>query len=328
MKEKNSIGFINLNSVLYETINNKNKKISLFNKNKHIVKNASSKFLKVPSNNNQNLDEDDIKNNQNFNAFMKNLLKKDDDDDYNEISKIYSKNYFLRKKINVNALKNDSKENHDICYSSRNEKIKIYSIGINKKNKLKNMTFDKGKLKTNEIVKRSIGSECKIFQKKENKNSRNNILKFNNNTTFQEFDGKMLFKPTEKKYLKKFNKRKIVNSFNSIKKVIPKNVIEKILFTPNIKKEKENKSKLITMKENVLLFLKDKKTTIDKKNEIPNSINSYFYTNEKINLSLNKKYSHDKNGFPLTKLKSFYNEKDLIQNIKNFKILNENKVKF
>ena len=40
MKEKNPKIFINLNKALYETINSKNNKISLFNQKKQFVKNC------------------------------------------------------------------------------------------------------------------------------------------------------------------------------------------------------------------------------------------------------------------------------------------------
>ena len=326
MKEKNSKIFINLNKALYDTINSKNNKISLFNQNKQFIKNSSSKLLKVSTNNHPNFDEDDTKNNYNFNVFVKSLLKKDDDNNQ-EISNIYSKNIFLRKRINLNSIKYNLNENHDNCLSSRNEQNKIYSIGFNNNNKkIKNRTFNDGKLIKNEINKKSIGLECNIFQSKKNQISRNNIFPiFGSNTTIQEFDGKMLYKPSEKKYLKKFNKRKTFNSFNSIKKIIPKNLISKLMFVPNNpKKEKENKAKLMTMKENVILFLKDKNSKINKNFETQNSINSYFYTNEKNNLTLNKIFSHDVNNFPKTKPKSF--ENDIIKNVKKSKIFFKNKV--
>ena len=328
MKEKNPKMFINLNKALYETINSKNNKISLFNQNKQFVKNSSTKFLKVSTNNHQNIDEDDIKNNQNFNIFMKSLLKNDDDDN-KEISKICSKNIFFRKKINLNSIKYYSNENQNNCLSSRNEKNKIYSIGFHSNKKIKNRTFNNGELIKNEINKKNTGLECKIFQKKKNQISRNNIFTlFESNTTIQEFDGKMLYKPNETKYLKKFNKRKTFNSFNSIRKIIPKNLITKIMFVPNNpKKEKENKAKLMAMKENVILFLKDKNSKINKNCETQNLINSYFYSREKKYLSLNKKLSHEAHNFPPAKPKSFYNVKDIIKNIKKSKIFFKNKVK-
>ena len=102
MEEKNSKIFINLNKALYETINSKNNKISLFNLNKQFTKNSSSKFLST--NNHPNFDEDDIKNNQEFNTFMKSLLRNDDDIN-KEISNVRSKNVFFRKRINLNTIK-------------------------------------------------------------------------------------------------------------------------------------------------------------------------------------------------------------------------------
>lgn len=320
MKDRNSRILINLDRASYKTINFKNNKICLFTHNKHIEKNSSSKFLKVSSHN-QNLDEDDIKNNQNFNIFMRSLLKKEDDN--RETSKIHSNKYYFRKRINLNSIKNDSNDNYDNCLSSRNEKNKIYSIGFNK-----NRTFNNGKLNINKIQRKSIGLECIIFKTRNNKNSRNSIFtNYSKNTTFQEFDGKMLYKTHEQKYSKQYNKRKKVNSFNSIKKIIPQNLIPKIMFSQdNIKKEKENKAKLLAMKENVLLFLKDKNSKINNKFEAQNSINSYYYTNEKVNLSLSKKYLQDIKIFPSMKQKVFNNDKNSIKNIKKSKILYKNKI--
>ena len=255
---------------------------------------------------------------------MKSLLKNDDDDN-KEISKICSKNIFFRKKINLNSIKYYSNENQNNCLSSRNEKNKIYSIGFHSNKKIKNRTFNNGELIKNEIYKKNIGLGCKIFQKKKNQISRNNIFTISGSyTTIREFDGKMLYKPNEKNYLKKFNKRK---TFNSIKKIIPKNLIPKIMFAQNNpKKERENKAKLMAMKKNIILFLKDKNANINKNYKTQNSINSCLYINEKKNLSLNNKFSHDMHNFPLTKPKSFQNVTEIIKNIKKSKIIFKNKI--
>ena len=325
MEEKNSKIFINLNKALYETINSKNNKISLFNLNKLLTKNSSSKFLST--NNHPNFDEDDIKNNQEFNTFMKSLLRNDDDIN-KEISNVRSKNVFFRKRINLNTIKYNSNENQDNYLSSRNEKNKIYSIGFKSNKKIKNRTFNNGELIKNEIYKKNIGLGYKIFQKKKNQISRNNIFTISGSyTTIREFDGKMLYKPNEKNYLKKFNKRKTFNSLNSIKKIIPKNLIPKIMFAQNNpKKERENKAKLMAMKKNIILFLKDKNANINKNYKTQNSINSCLYINEKKNLSLNNKFSHDMHNFPLTKPKSFQNVTEIIKNIKKSKIIFKNKI--
>lgn len=322
MEEKNSKIFINLNKALYETINSKNNKISLFNLNKQFTKNSSSKFLST--NNHPNFDEDDIKNNQEFNTFMKSLLRNDDDIN-KEISNVRSKNVFFRKRINLNTIKYNSNENQDNYLSSRNEKNKIYSIGFKSNKKIKNRTFNNGELIKNEIYKKNIGLGCKIFQKKKNQISRNNIFTISGSyTTIREFDGKMLYKPNEKNYLKKFNKRK---TFNSIKKIIPKNLIPKIMFAQNNpKKERENKAKLMAMKKNIILFLKDKNANINKNYKTQNSINSCLYINEKKNLSLNNKFSHDMHNFPLTKPNTFQNVTEIIKNIKKSKIIFKNKI--
>ena len=190
----------------------------------------------------------------------------------------------------------------------------------------KNNNFED--LKNNEIDKRSIGSECNInnyFMDKKIRNCRNftfgkekDILGF----SYQEFNGKMLTSNREKRnYYKKIEKLKKkerkTNSYNLARKIIPK-----IMFQSSdiIKKEKENKMKLLTIKENALLFLKDKNNKTNKHIEKKKSIFSYAYTNEKINFSLNKKYKNNISNPPLSKLKMFYNDKNLIKYFQGLKI--------
>ena len=80
-----------------------------------------------------------------------------------------------------------------------------------------------------------------------------------------------------------------------------------------IKKEKENKMKLLTIKENAILFLKEKNNKSNRHIEKQKSIFSYAYTNEKINFSLNKKYKNHISNLPLAKRKMIDNNKNLIK---------------
>ena len=88
-----------------------------------------------------------------------------------------------------------------------------------------------------------------------------------------------------------------------------------------IKREKENKMKLLAMKENAILFLKDKSNLINNKiAEKKNIINSYGCTQEKTKYTLNQKFTSNINKFPLIKLKIYYNDKNLIKYMKNLEI--------
>ena len=311
------------NELSYRTINYKNNKVPNKLMNQKLSSNIFNYILK-----NKNRDEDDTKNNQNFRIFMDNLFSKNEE--INEISSIRSNKIFFEKQKmkNYNVIMNyNSKENYNIYKASRNYQSR-------KNSSKKSFTMDNNKnnnfedLKNNEIDKRSIGSECNInnyFMDKKIRNCRNftfgkekDILGF----SYQEFNGKMLTSNREKRnYYKKIEKLKKkerkTNSYNLARKIIPK-----IMFQSSdiIKKEKENKMKLLTIKENALLFLKDKNNKTNKHIEKKKSIFSYAYTNEKINFSLNKKYKNNISNPPLSKLKMFYNDKNLIKYFQGLKI--------
>ena len=314
--------------ILYKTINYRNHKIPFTCQNKALSQKISSELFSLTLKK-KNSDEDDTKNNQNFKIFMNDLFKKDKDN--NEISSIHSNQIFLGKeKNNYNIMNYNYKQNYNYNFkTSKYQKNKKYLSKEN--NIIENNSYNNEELKNNETEKRSIGSECNIiniFNEKRNRISRNYLLRkensiFGNNTakniqtfSFQEFDGKMLNKAREKNYIKKVYKiskrNKNINSFNSIRRIIPKNLIPKLMFQSRnlIKKEKEIKIKLLTMKENAILFLKDKGNINSNKNfEKNNLINSYGYTNEKKDLTLNKKSKNNLKNFPLIKLKIFYNDK-------------------
>ena len=323
MKNSNFRNLTQTSELLYKTINYRNNKIPLTTKNKHFSQKLSSKFFNLTLK--RNSDEDDIKNNQNFKLFMDNQFKKDEDN--NEISIIHSnKIFFGKEKNNYNIINN--------YLSSRNQKSENYLL------KKENKTHNNENIKNNEIEKRSIGLECNIiniFNEKRNKSRNFTFRKENSifdNTSkniqtfsFQEFDGKMLSKIKEKNYFKKIGKipkkHKKINSYNYIRKIIPKNLIPKIMFQANniIKREKENKMKLLAMKENAILFLKDKSNLINNKiAEKKNIINSYGCTQEKTKYTLNQKFTSNINKFPLIKLKIYYNDKNLIKYMKNLEI--------
>jgi len=329
MRNKISSFMKRMNKPSYKTINFSH--IPLNTQNKILEKNVTPKYYKFNINN-QNLDEDDTKNNQNFKIFMSNLLKKEKEKKY--ILNIHSNKYFFRKKINLNSLRNNSKENSDSYLTSRNEKNKIVPIGLNKNNTTDNNTFNIDEQKNNEVERRSIGLECNIIDIFKNKKSRNirnitykrdnsilDINTTNNTQTFslQEFNGKMLLKTKKKNYSQKLNKiqknKNNINSFNCIRKIIPKNLIPKIMFYSNniTKKEKENRIRLLEMKEKAILFLKDKNNIINKNSELKNSVNSYYFTNEKTDFTLNKNSMSNINYFPLIKQKIFQEDKNLIK---------------
>lgn len=314
----------------YKTINYRNRSLPFTTKDKHLNQKISSFFnLSLK---NKNSDEDDTKNNQNFIVFMDNLLKKDEAN--NEISSIHSNKFFFEKeKFTFNINNCNSKKNINNFYLSRNKK-KINLLNKNYTENKENEDFKKS-----EIDRKSVGSECNIinyFKDRKNRNSRNDTFRKDNsilgsNTTsqniqtfsLQEFDGKMLILK-QKKYFKKLakipKKNKKISSYNCIRKILPKTLIPKIVFQSNniIKKEKENKIRLLAMKENAILFLKDKNNKMTKNSDIKNSINSYGYTNEKKNITIKKKHLNNISKFPLIKLRIFYKDKNLMKHMNNY----------
>ena len=166
--------------------------------------------------------------------------------------------------------------------------------------------------------KKEYGINCKIndflFDKDKNKKKGNTNKKIRNNVDYlnkltqtfslKEFDGKMLneliqIENTEKSKKIK-NKNNKNNSFNQIRKYNSSYKIPNIIFhsrNNNIdKKEKENKLKLMTMKEKVILFLKDKaQFNLTEKNTHNNNTekldlnnnknNTNFFNKEAINIS-------------------------------------------
>ena len=329
MKNSNSRNLTQTSELLYKTINYRNNKFPLTTKNKHFSQKLSSKFFNLTLKEKIS-DEDDTKNNQNFKIFMDNLFKKDEDN--NEISSIHSNKIFFGKEKNnyTNIINN--------YFSSRNQKNEKF---LSKKiNNIENKTYNSENVKNNEIEKRSIGSECNlinIFNGKRYKSRNFTFRKENSNFcsntkniqtfSFQEFDGKMLSKSKENNFFKKLDKipkkHKKINSYNYIRKIIPKNLIPKIMFQASniLKRERENKMKLMAMKENAILFLKDKSNIMSNRIvEKKNLINSYGCTNEKTKLNLNQKFTSNISKFPLIKLKIYYNEKNLIKYMKKLDI--------
>jgi hypothetical protein len=208
--------------------------------------------------------------------------------------------------------------------------------------------------------KKEYGINCKINdflfdvnknKKKDNLNRkiRNNVdylTKFTQTFSLKEIDGRMLneliqIENTEKtKKIK--NKNNKNNSFNQIRKYNPSYKIPNIIFhsrNNNIDKmEKENKLKLITMKENALLFLKDKaqfnltakntyNTSTEKLDLNNNKNNTNFSNKETNNISkinnictspnINNNINKEKNLKPIMKsLDKHYNKKAKRQIIK------------
>ena len=161
-------------------------------------------------------------------------------------------------------------------YTNSNE-LDIHKNNINNKKNFSTLNQILGSFQKD---KKEYGINCKIndflFDKDKNKKKENFNRKIRNNADYltkltqtfslKEIDGKMLneliqIENTEKtKKIK--NKNNKNNSFNQIRKYNPSYKIPNIIFhsrNNNIdKKEKENKIKLMTMKENAILFLKDK----------------------------------------------------------------------
>ena len=189
---------------------------------------------------------------------------------YNISSRYYTNSNELDfHKNNINNKKNFSTLNQILGSFQKDKK----EYGIN--SKINDFLFDKDKNKKKENFNRKI------------RNNVDYLAKLTQTFSLKEIDGKMLndliqIENTEKTK----NKNNKNNSFNQIRKYNPSYKIPNIIFhSRNInidKKEKENKIKLMTMKENAILFLKDKAQFNLKVK------NTYINSPEKLDLNNNR----------------------------------------
>ena len=178
---------------------------------------------------------------------------------------------------------------------------------------------------------KNIGIDCKISEdylfdkdkernirfnpnhrnKKNNKNNRNNKNdKLTQTFSLREFDGRMINKLIKvgdnAKNSKKNNSKKYLLNKNKPDFKMPKI----IFYSRNSNLNKENMHQLMTMKENAILFLKDK-------------TENHFSTKDSNtlknkNINFNNMYFSKETYVPLTKLKKFNKEKNLIPFFKRF----------
>jgi len=199
-------------------------------------------------------------------------------------------------------------------YTNSNE-LDIHKNNINNKKNFSTLNQILGSFQRD---KKEYGINCKIndflFDKDKNKKKENFNRKIRNNVDYltkltqtfslKEIDGKMLneliqIENTEKtKKIK--NKNNKNNSFNQIRKYNPSYKIPNIIFhsrNNNIdKKEKENKIKLMTMKENAILFLKDKaQFNLTSKNTYNNSPEKLDLINNRNNTNFFNKETNNAN---------------------------------
>lgn len=184
-----------------------------------------------------------------------------------------------------------------------------------------------------EIKTKNIGIDCKIsddylFEKakernitfnsnhRKNRNNRNNQNDRNNNIqkltqtfSLREFDGRMIHELNKVednvKNSKKNNSKKYLFNKNKPDFKMPKI----IFYSRNNNLNKENAHQLMTMKENAILFLKDKT-----ENQFSNKDSN---TMKNKNINLNNMYFSKETYVPLTKLKK-HKEKNLIPFFKSF----------
>ena len=187
-------------------------------------------------------------------------------------------------------------------YTNSNE-LDIHKNNINNK---KNFSTLNNILGSFQRDKREYGVNCKIsdflFDKDKNKKKENLNRKIRNNVDYlskltqtfslKEFDGKMLNELIQTENTEKTKKIKNNNnknySFNQIRKYNHSYKIPNIIFHSrnNIidRKEKEYKHKLMTMKENAILFLKDKaQFNLTAKNTYNNSTEKFDLNNNRNN---------------------------------------------
>jgi hypothetical protein len=183
-------------------------------------------------------------------------------------------------------------------YYTKINELDIHKNNINNKQNFSTLNQILGSFQRD---KKDYGINCKIndflFDKEKNEKKENFNRKIRNNVDYltkltqtfslKEFDGKMLNELIQNENTEKTkkikNKNNKNNSFNQIRKFNPSYKIPNIIFHSRNnnfdKMEKENKLKLMTMKENAILFLKDKAQT---------SKNTYNSSTEKLDLNNNR----------------------------------------
>jgi len=210
-----------------------------------------NKFLnKIKNKSFQKIKNDLTLNKYKFKNYISSVPKRNNRQKIYNISNRYytNSNDLDIHKNNINNKKNFSTLNQILGSFQRDKK----EYGIN--SKINDFLLDKTKNKKKENFNRKI------------RNNIDYLTKLTQTFSLKEFDGKMLneliqIENTEKtKKIK--NKNNKNNSFNQVRKYNPSYKIPNIIFhsrNNNVdKKEKENKLKLMTMKENAILFLKDK----------------------------------------------------------------------
>ena len=241
--------------------------------------------------------------------------------------------YIFKNNISSVPKRNNRQKIYNIsnAYYTNNNELDIHKNNINNKNNFSTLNQILGSFQRD---KKEYGVNCKIndflFDKDKNKKKENTNKKIRNNVDYlnkltqtfslKEFDGKMLneliqIENTEKtKKIK--NKNNKNNSFNQIRKYNQSYKIPNIIFhsrNNNIdKKEKENKLKLMTMKEKVILFLKDKaQFNLTEKN-------TYNNNTEKLDLNNNKNNTNFFNNICNSPKININKEKNLKSILKSF----------
>ena len=241
--------------------------------------------------------------------------------------------YIFKNNISSVPKRNNRQKIYNIsnAYYTNNNELDIHKNNINNKNNFSTLNQILGSFQRD---KKEYGINCKIndflFDKDKNKKKENINKKIRNNVDYlnkltqtfslKEFDGKMLNELIQIENTEKTKKIKNKNnknySFNQIRKYNPSYKIPNIIFhsrNNNIeRKEKENKLKLMTMKEKVILFLKDKaQFNLTEKN-------TYNNNTEKLDLNNNKNNTNFFNNICNSPKININKEKNLKSILKSF----------
>lgn len=284
-------------------ISNKKHSINSYNSIKHSTNNFLLNKLNYNINHKCSKKEDELyysfHDNKYISSFQKKKLREIlyDNDNNKKIDIKKSSDLKIIKDINFNSLDNILNQ----------FQTKTKNIGIDCKISDDNL-FEKAKER-----KRNITFNPNIIKKRNNKNNQNdrnnNIQKLTQTFSLREFDGRMIHELNKVEDNVKNSKNNGSKKY-LLNKIKPDFKMPKIIFySRNNNLSKENAHQLMTMKENAILFLKDKTENHFSTKDSNNMKNK--------NINLNNMYFSKETYAPLTKLKK-NKEKNQILFFKSF----------
>jgi hypothetical protein len=285
-------------------ISNKKHSINSYNSIKHSTNNFLLNKLNYNINHKCSKKEDELYYSFHDNKYISSFPKKKlreilyDNDNNKKIDIKKSSDLKIIKDINFNSLDNILNQ----------FQTKTKNIGIDCKISDDNL-FEKAKER-----KRNITFNPNIIKKRNNKNNQNdrnnNIQKLTQTFSLREFDGRMIHELNKVEDNVKNSKNNGSKKY-LLNKIKPDFKMPKIIFySRNNNLSKENAHQLMTMKENAILFLKDKTENHFSTKDSNNMKNK--------NINLNNMYFSKETYVPLTKLKKLNKEKNPIPFFKSF----------